>query len=101
MRVLDVGCGPGDVSFLCSELVGGGGSVVGVERDEQAFTRARRRAVESEHDNVELVLGDSPNPDLDSEVAIDTLADRLRADTGVVGRVTFWPTVVGAFARKP
>jgi ubiquinone/menaquinone biosynthesis C-methylase UbiE len=238
MRVLDVGCGPGDVSFLCSELVGGSGSVVGVERDEQAFTRARQRAVESEHDNVEFVLGDfrevelaggpfdalvgrlvlmyqgdpvaavasvtrhvrpggvvvfaemsvhmdsvlpercmvswpstpaseqlnrwiyathkklgtqwdmgmrlpatfaqaglQPNIDLDSEVAIgvgeeairrtvelarsflpailatgvateeevdiDTLAERLRADTGAVGRVTFWPTVVGAFARKP
>ncbi len=39
MRVLDVGCGPGDVSFLLSELVGDGGSVVGVERDEQALER--------------------------------------------------------------
>ncbi len=26
---------------------------------------------------------------------------RLRADTGAVGRVTFWPTVVGAYARQP
>ena len=43
MRVLDVGCGPGDVSFLLSELVGAGGSVVGVERDEQALERARQR----------------------------------------------------------
>jgi ketosteroid isomerase-like protein len=29
MRVLDVGCGPGDVSFLAAELVGSRGSVVG------------------------------------------------------------------------
>jgi ubiquinone/menaquinone biosynthesis C-methylase UbiE len=238
MRVLDVGCGPGDVSFLVAERVGRDGMVVGVERDEQALATARRRAVESGHENVELVLGDFrevefaggpfdavvgrlvlmyqgdpaaavasvanhvrpggvvvfaemsvhldsflpercmvswpptpaseqlnewihathsrlgtqpdmgmrlpatfaqagllPNPDLDSEVAIgvgeeairrivdltrsflpgilatgvateeevdlDTLAERLRADTGPVGRVMFWPTVVGAFATKP
>ncbi len=238
MRVLDVGCGPGDVSFLASELVGPGGSVIGVERDEQALATARQRAVAPEFSNVEFVLGDFrdveltdgpfdavvgrlvlmyqgdptgavasvarhvrpggvvvfaemslhmdsfrperclvswpstpaaeqlnkwihethrrlgtqwdmgmrlpatfaeagllPNPDLDSEVAIgvgeeairrivdltrsflpgilatgvateeeldiDTLPDRLRADTGPVGRVTFWPTVVGAFATKP
>jgi ubiquinone/menaquinone biosynthesis C-methylase UbiE len=238
MRVLDVGCGPGDVSFLAAELVGRDGTVVGVERDEQALATARRRALESGHENVEFVHGDFrdavlaggpfdaavgrlvlmyqgdptaavasvasqvrpggvvvfaemcihldsllpkramaswpptpaseqlnewihathiklgtqldmgmrlpatfaaagllPNPDLDSEVAIgvgeeairrivdltrsflpavlatgvateeaidiDTLAERLRTDTGPVGRVTFWPTVVGAFATKP
>ena len=238
MRVLDVGCGPGDVSFLLSELVGADGSVVGVERDEQALERARRRAAESELHNVEFVLGDFgevelagdpfdalvgrlvlmyqadpvqavssaarhvrpgglvvfaemcllmgsvrpersliswpptpaseqlskwiheafgrlgtqpdmglrlpatfaqagllPSPALDTEVAIavgedaightvdlarsllpavvaagvateedldiDTLAERLRADSGPVGRVGCWPMVVGAFARKP
>jgi hypothetical protein len=37
----------------------------------------------------------------EEEVDIDTLADRLRADTGTVGRVTFWPTVVAAYATKP
>ncbi|HWY19521.1 MAG TPA: methyltransferase domain-containing protein [Solirubrobacteraceae bacterium] len=58
MRVLDVGCGPGDVSLLLSELVGADGSVVGVERDEQALARARRRADESELHNIEFVCGD-------------------------------------------
>ena len=238
MRVLDVGCGPGDVSFLLSELVGTGGSVVGVERDEQALERARRRAAESELHNIEFVPGDfrdvqlvggpfdalvgrlvlmyqadpaqavrsaarhvrpggvvvfaemcllmgsviperslvswpptpaseqvsrwiheafgglgtqpdmglrlpatfaqaglEPGPDLDTcvaiavgedaiehtvdlarsllpailaagvateeEVDIDTLAERLRADTGPVGRIGCWPTVVGAYARQP
>jgi SAM-dependent methyltransferase len=233
-----VGCGPGDVSLLLSELVGADGSVVGVERDEQALVRARRRAVESELHNIEFVVGDfrevelagdpfdalvgrlvlmyqgdpaaavrsaarhvrpggvvvfaemclrtgsvmpqrflvswphtpaseqlsewidgafgglgtqpdmgmrlpetfaqaglEPSPDLDSEVAIavgeeavsgvvdlarsllpgivaagvataeeveiDTLAERLHADTGPVGRIAFWPTVVGAYATKP
>ena len=238
MRVLDVGCGPGDVSFLLSELVGAGGSVVGVERDEQALERARKRATESELHNIEFAPGDfrevelaggpfdalvgrlvlmyqadpveavrsaarhvrpggvvvfaemcllmgsvrperslvswpptpvseqlsewiheafgrlgtqpdmglrlpatfaqaglQPSLDLDSEVAIaagedaiahtvdlarsllpailavgiateedvdiDTLAERLRAETGPMGRVGCWPTVIGAFATKP
>jgi ubiquinone/menaquinone biosynthesis C-methylase UbiE len=238
MRVLDVGCGPGDVSFLVSQLVGEEGSVVGVERDEQAFASARRRAVQAAPANVELVCGDfrdvelaggpfdalvgrfvlqyqadpadavrsaarhvrpdgvvafvefnlisgsvpptkalvswprtpaseqliewtqevfarlgtppdmgmrlpetfahaglSPSPDLDAEtviaagedaisrwvelirsllpaivdtgtateeqVDIDTLAERLRADTCPVGRVSVWPTAIGAFATKP
>jgi SAM-dependent methyltransferase len=238
MRVLDVGCGPGDVSFLLSELVGTGGSVVGVERDEQALARAHQRTSESELTNIEFVCGDfrdielagdpfdalvgrlvlmyqgdppaavraaahhvrpggvvvfaemcmrtgsvipqrflvswphtpaseqlskwidsafgglgtqpdmgmrlpatfaeaglEPCLDLDSEVAIavgeeavsepvdlarsllpailaagvateeevdiDTLAERLRADTGPAGRISIWPTVIGAYARKP
>jgi ubiquinone/menaquinone biosynthesis C-methylase UbiE len=33
MRILDVGCGSGDVSFLLCDLVGGGGEVIGVDHD--------------------------------------------------------------------
>jgi hypothetical protein len=33
MHVLDVGCGIGDVSFLVSEIVGPGGSVLGIDLD--------------------------------------------------------------------
>src|SRR5213082_260923 len=58
MRVLDVGCGPGDVSFLVSDLVGHDGWVIGIERDENALATARHRAVESRLSNVEFVLGD-------------------------------------------
>lgn len=58
MRVLDVGCGPGDVSFLAHEMVGADGLVVGVERDEQAVGTARRRAAKSGIGNVEFVYGD-------------------------------------------
>jgi SAM-dependent methyltransferase len=65
MRVLDVGCGPGDVSFLVSELVGAEGSVVGVERDEQALVSARRRASEAGIDNVEFVCGDFREIEID------------------------------------
>jgi ubiquinone/menaquinone biosynthesis C-methylase UbiE len=58
MRVLDVGCGPGDVTFLVRELVGARGSVVGVERDEQAVAAGRQRATGAGHPNVEFVCGD-------------------------------------------
>ena len=37
----------------------------------------------------------------EEEVDIENLAERLRTDTGSVGRIGCWPTVVGAFATKP
>ena len=37
----------------------------------------------------------------EEDVDIDTLAERLHVDTGPVGRIAFWPTIVGAFATKP
>ena len=43
MRVLDVGCGVGDVTLLCADLVGPDGAVVGVDRDPAALARARER----------------------------------------------------------
>ena len=36
MRVLDLGCGAGDVAFVAADLVGPSGSVVGVDRSPQA-----------------------------------------------------------------
>lgn len=44
MRVLDVGCGPGDVSFLAAELVGAKGEIVGVDRVPVALATAKARA---------------------------------------------------------
>jgi ubiquinone/menaquinone biosynthesis C-methylase UbiE len=44
MRVLDLGCGTGDVSLLAAKLVGPAGAVVGVDRDPRAIEEARRRA---------------------------------------------------------
>ena len=44
MRVLDLGCGAGDVSMLAAELVGASGSVVGIDRSPEAIAVARRRA---------------------------------------------------------
>jgi 2-polyprenyl-3-methyl-5-hydroxy-6-metoxy-1,4-benzoquinol methylase len=44
MRVLDVGCGAGDVSFLLARMVGPSGAVVGVDRSEDAVAMASSRA---------------------------------------------------------
>lgn len=44
MRVLDVGCGAGDVAMLAREMVGPGGSVVGMDRSADAIAVAQQRA---------------------------------------------------------
>jgi ubiquinone/menaquinone biosynthesis C-methylase UbiE len=44
MRVLDLGCGAGDVSFLAAELVGSTGSVVGIDRNQEVLAVAAERA---------------------------------------------------------
>jgi cyclopropane fatty-acyl-phospholipid synthase-like methyltransferase len=44
MRVLDLSCGAGDVTFLAADLVGPDGSVVGVDHSPEALARARLRA---------------------------------------------------------
>ena len=44
MRVLDLGCGAGDVTFAAAGLAGPEGLVVGVDRSAEALARARLRA---------------------------------------------------------
>jgi SAM-dependent methyltransferase len=52
MRVLDIGCGVGDVSLLAATFVGPAGEVVGVDRDSRSLQLARQRAAEQRLDNV-------------------------------------------------
>lgn len=46
MRVLDVGCGPGDVSFVAARLVGPEGAVLGIDAAADIIELARTRAAE-------------------------------------------------------
>ena len=44
MRVLDIGCGAGDVSFLAADIVGPSGFVLGVDRAPEPVAAATARA---------------------------------------------------------
>lgn len=44
MRVLDVGCGSGDVSFEVARLVGDTGEVIGIDQNDRALETARSQA---------------------------------------------------------
>jgi SAM-dependent methyltransferase len=57
-RVLDLGCGAGDVSLLAGELVGPTGTVIGVDRAAAAIAMARRRADARGFTHVHFVEGE-------------------------------------------
>jgi len=44
MRVLDIGCGSGDVTLTAAEIVGPTGSVLGIDRGAEAIAAAREKA---------------------------------------------------------
>ena len=62
MRVLDLGCGAGDVAFVAADLVGPDGYVVGVDRSPEALARARLRAEHQGLEQVRFVEGDLHDP---------------------------------------
>ena len=46
MRVLDVGCGMGDVAFLAAEMLGPSGQVIAIDRELGTIEKARARAAQ-------------------------------------------------------
>jgi ubiquinone/menaquinone biosynthesis C-methylase UbiE len=58
MRVLDIGCGMGDVSMLVAHLVGPSGYVVGVDRDDTTLGKARARGDSAGYENLTFVRAD-------------------------------------------
>ncbi|HEX6596593.1 MAG TPA: class I SAM-dependent methyltransferase, partial [Acidimicrobiales bacterium] len=58
MRVLDVGCGVGDVSLLAASIVGPTGAVVGVDTDVEALAVAQARADGAGLEHLQFVQGD-------------------------------------------
>jgi ubiquinone/menaquinone biosynthesis C-methylase UbiE len=75
MRVLDIGCGAGDVSFLAATLLGGDGSVVGVDRSAEAIALAKRRALDVGLVNVSFVTQDLQ--ELATDARFDAIIGRL------------------------
>jgi ubiquinone/menaquinone biosynthesis C-methylase UbiE len=89
MRVLDVGCGSGDVTLLAGELVGPTGAVVGIDRAAAAIVRAKARAENQRMSNVQFVEGDP------------TLARFDEAFDAIVGRLLlmYYPDPIHALRR--
>jgi len=51
MRVLDIGCGMGDVAMLVAQLVGPQGRVISIDRDRASIDSARKRVASVGFDN--------------------------------------------------
>src|SRR5579885_1045114 len=75
MKVLDVGCGPGDVSLLAAELVGETGSVLGVDANATVLRVAESRAQAAGLTSVSFLAGDIRQLPLDQD--FDAIVGRL------------------------
>jgi ubiquinone/menaquinone biosynthesis C-methylase UbiE len=62
MRVVDLGCGIGDVSLLAAEIVGPSGFVIGIDRASEAIAIARARARGQTHVSFECGEIDAWSP---------------------------------------
>ena len=67
MKVLDIGCGPGDVSFLAAELVGPTGRVVGVDMNPVIVATACARAHAAGMTQVSFIAGDIREVEVDHD----------------------------------
>jgi 2-polyprenyl-3-methyl-5-hydroxy-6-metoxy-1,4-benzoquinol methylase len=75
MRVLDVGCGPGDVSFVAAQLVGPEGTVIGIDAADDIIDLARDRA--SEHGLTSVRFEQTTVGDLTLDEPVDAVIGRL------------------------
>jgi 2-polyprenyl-3-methyl-5-hydroxy-6-metoxy-1,4-benzoquinol methylase len=75
MRVLDIGCGIGDVSIVAARMVGPGGTVLGIDRAEESILTARRRTKGLGVDNVAFVATDIAS--FATEETFDAIVGRL------------------------
>jgi SAM-dependent methyltransferase len=66
-RALDVGSGVGDVALLAATLVGRSGSVLGIDRDSMALTKARSRATAAGASNVQFIETDLTDLRIDGD----------------------------------
>ena len=58
MKILDLGCGNGDVTFLLSSFIGAEGLVVGLDSNEHAIENAKKKANELGLSNLHFLVAD-------------------------------------------
>src|SRR5215470_2706900 len=75
MRILDVGCGAGDVTILAADFVGPSGKVIGVDHAEAAVEWARARSQALRVENVQFLEGDPTLMEFDEQ--FDAVVGRL------------------------
>lgn len=75
MKVLELGSGAGDVALLLADLVGPGGTVVGVERNTTILQTAYARVAAAGLSNVTFLAEDIENMQMDGE--FDAIVGRL------------------------
>lgn len=75
MRVLDVGCGVGDVSMIAAKLVGSGGLVLGVDQSAVALGAARRRAAAAGYGWLSFEEGDLNR--IEPDLGFDAIVGRF------------------------
>jgi ubiquinone/menaquinone biosynthesis C-methylase UbiE len=88
LRVLDLGCGAGDVAMLAAELVGPLGTVVGIDRNPQVLSVATQRARSRGLKHLTF-----------HEAAVDTFVDSAGFDLVVGCYVLIHQTNPAAFLR--
>jgi SAM-dependent methyltransferase len=75
MRVLDVGCGPGEVSVLAADLVGDSGRVLGIDGSADMVAVAQARAQDAGVPQVSFMAADLRDMTLDQR--FDALVGRF------------------------
>ncbi|MDR1315952.1 MAG: methyltransferase domain-containing protein, partial [Spirochaetales bacterium] len=75
MRVLDAGCGSGDVSIMAAELMGNSGEVIGCDISENAITIAGNAVKEKHIPIVKFIQAD-----------ISGLPDSIGSFDAIIGR---------------
>ncbi|RJY06929.1 methyltransferase domain-containing protein [Aurantiacibacter aquimixticola] len=90
MRVLDVGCGDGELSRFVAALTGLDGEIIAIDRSETALAMARSKAVDRSVANIEYRLAD-----------LSTALSELGTFDAVVGRrvLMYLPNVKDVLSR--
>lgn len=88
MRVLDLGCGMGDMAFIAADLVGTSGAVLGIDGSPEPVARANWRAQQRRLGNARFVVGDihDPAPDGPYDAIIGRLVLMYVSDPATVIR---------------